>query len=354
MIYRPTKAIINLKNIQQNTQTIIRKFPGYQYYMAVVKANCYGYRGTQVIESMIKGGANCLATSLLEEGVSLRNTFPNIPILLLNPVLKNQYDVCKEHQLAVTVATMKQALEVSSYEGLEIMIRVNGGSDILGGPTNVSEFEKIMNILNSSNNKIKGFYLHSYNALSKEDTENEYKLFETLTKDIDLSAYEMISIENSMSLPRYQKRLYSNCCRLGNIMYAIETEDSDLKSTFKLDTEVLGIITLKANQHIAYGHAYTAKTDGERIAAIPIGFGDGFSKSNIGRDVYINHKNYKIVAITMDITHILVDESINEGDKVELISNTHHLESISEHIKGATEEAICALNDRVPRVYINE
>ena len=56
----------------------------------------------------------------------------------------------------------------------------------------------------------------------------------------------------------------------------------------------------------------------------------------------------------MDITHILVDESINEGDKVELISNTHHLESISEHIKGATEEAICALNDRVPRVYINE
>ena len=67
-----------------------------------------------------------------------------------------------------------------------------------------------------------------------------------------------------------------------------------------------------------------------------------------------SNPNYKIVAITMDITHILVDESINEGDKVELISNTHHLESISEHIKGATEEAICALNDRVPRVYINE
>ena len=46
--YRETKAIIRLGAIRRNTRKIIAQYPGYRYYTAVVKADCYGYRGNRV------------------------------------------------------------------------------------------------------------------------------------------------------------------------------------------------------------------------------------------------------------------------------------------------------------------
>ena len=77
-----------------------------------------------------------------------------------------------------------------------------------------------------------------------------------------------------------------------------------------------------------------------------------FAKMNIGRDVFINAKRYPIVAVTMDISHIRVDDTVKAGDTVYLIRDNHHLDEIAAHIHGATEEAICALNKRVYREYI--
>ena len=54
----------------------------------------------------------------------------------------------------------------------------------------------------------------------------------------------------------------------------------------------------------------------------------------------------------MDISHIRVDSTVSSGDVVYLIKDNHHLDEIANHIHGATEEAICALNKRVHREYI--
>ena len=126
-----------------------------------------------------------------------------------------------------------------------------------------------------------------------------------------------------------------------------------MENTFELQSKVLSVFALEKGRSIAYGHAYTAQ-ENCRIAAIPIGFGDGFSKTNIGRDVFIHGKRYPIVAVTMDITHILVDDTVQQDDPVMVIRDTHHLDEVSAHIHGATEEPICALNKRVFREYIEE
>ena len=350
--YRPTRALVNLGAIERNTRRIIEKYSGYKYYTAVVKADCYGYKGFDVVRAMINGGANFLAASLLEEGIALRNEFPNLPIMLFNPVDKNNLHIMKENNLIATVATLSQAEEVSDIEGLNVMIRANGGSDILGGTTDKETFHKIWNTLKNGDCVLTGIYLHSYNAEDEKDTAKEYEIFESITEGLDLSSLQIVSVSNSLSLPRYGKKDYCNACRLGNIIYKIETDDESLENTFSLVTRVFDTFTLKEAQSLAYGHAYVSKKDNTHIAAIPIGFGDGFSKTNIGRDVFINEKRYPIVAITMDVSHVLIDESVKKGDEVFLIKDTHHLEEISAHIHGATEEAICALNSRVPREYI--
>ena len=351
--YRPTKAIIDLGAIQRNTQRIISAYPSYKFYMAVVKADCYGYRGQRVVQAMIDGGTNALAASLLEEGIALRKQFPEIPILLFTPVPKDQLGLCLQNNLWVSVANQQQADNAKDISGLQVVIRANGGSDIFGGPTTPEEFKNLWNTLASGKCCLTGIYLHSYNAENPADTNAEYEIFEKMTAQVDLSQLVLVSISNSLTLPRYEKKPYCNGCRLGNIIYRIESEDIQLEHTFRLESEVLCTFTLKKGQSVAYSHAYTATKDGEQIAAIPIGFGDGFSKTNIGRDVFINDKRYPVVAVTMDITHILVDDSVKAGDKVLLIRDNHHLDEISAHIHGATEEPITNLNKRVFREYLD-
>lgn len=350
-VYRPTKATINLGAIQRNTARIIAKYPGYKYYMAVVKADSYGYRGLEVVDAMLQGGANCLAASLLEEGLLLREAYPNLPILLFTPVQNDYLSICVENEFWITVANQAQAEEAAQVFGLKVLIRANGGSDIFGGPTTKADFEAMWNTLMNGKCTLTGVYLHSYNAEDEADTLDEYSIFETMTQDLNLSSLEIVSISNSLSLPRYGKKAYCNACRLGNIIYRIESEDKDLEHTFQLTSTVMTVFNLPKGRSVAYSHAYTATTDNERIAAIPIGFGDGFAKFNIGRDVFINNKRYPIVAVTMDISHILVDDHVHEGDTVYLIKDNHHLDEIAAHIKGATEEAICQLNKRVYREY---
>lgn len=351
--FRPTIATINLGAIKRNTSKIIKKYPGYRYYMAVVKADCYGYRGKKVTDAMLAGGVNSLAASLLEEGLTLREYYPNLPILLLTPVARELLPMLADHRLMATVANLEQAQAAASIPSLDVLIRANGGCDILGGPTNKDDFEEIYRTLKCGKCNIKGIYLHSYNGESKDETQLEYNLFAEMTKDIDLSALDIVSISCSLSLPRMEKLPYCNACRLGNIMYAIETEDEELEDTFSLSSRILSVYSLKKGQSVAYSHAYTAQADGEHIAAIPIGFGDGFSKTNIGRDVYIGDKRYPIVAVTMDISLVLVDSTVSANDTVMLIRDNRHLDEISAHIHGATEEAICALNKRVFREYID-
>ena len=350
--YRPTKAIIDLGAIRRNTEKIISKYSGYKYYTAVVKADCYGYRGFDVVRAMLAGGANLLAASLLEEGLALRNEFSDIPIMLFTPADYSSFCIMRDNNIIATVATLEQAEKACSVKNLKVMIRANGGSDIFGGPTDKEGFISIYNTLKNGDCKLWGVYLHSYNAENEEDTLDEYLTFEKMTEGINLSELEIISISNSLTLPRYEKKFYCNACRLGNIVYKIESEDSELENTFSLVTKVLDVIALEKDQSIAYSHAFTAKSNDTHIAILPIGFGDGFSKTNIGRMVYINGERYPIVAVTMDISHVLIDESVKKDDEVFIIRDTHHLDEISEHIHGATEEAICALNNRVRREYI--
>ena len=350
--YRSTKAVIHLGAIRRNTEKLIAAYPGYKYYTAVVKADCYGYRGFEVVDAMLEGGCNTLAASLLEEGLALREHY-NLPVLLFTPAGEDDLMVMAEKDLIATVATLEQAEVAAKVSGLKVMIRANGGSDIFGGPTEKDGFHTLWNTLKNGLCQLYGVYLHSYNAEDEADTLAEYATFEAMTEGLDLGSLPMVSISNSLTLPRYGKKPYANGCRLGNIIYRIESEDAQLEHTFRLTTNVLNTFTLKAGRSVAYSHAYTAKEDC-RIATVPIGFGDGFAKMKIGRDVFIGGKRFPIVAVTMDISHILVDDSVNAGDEVLLIKDNHHLDEIGAHIHGATEEAICALNKRVRREYIRD
>ena len=68
---RETYELIDLKKLESNVKTIVNYSSNYKYHIAVVKADCYGL-GIKCIESILKGGANYLAVSSLDEALKVR------------------------------------------------------------------------------------------------------------------------------------------------------------------------------------------------------------------------------------------------------------------------------------------
>lgn len=354
--YRPTRAIINLNHITQNVKTILKTYPGYKYYFGVVKADCYGLCSTRVMQAILDGGCNFLAVSLAEEALEVRRAFPDTNILLFVPAPADALPILREKNIAVSVATLAQAKQAAAIEGLKVHVRLNGGSDLFGGPTTPEAFATLIETIRHSRAILEGIYMHNYDVEDKQATIKELETFHTLTKTIDLQKIPIVNLPNSLALAHYPREWFqeANACRIGNIIYGFENEDPHLLNCFTLQSTITQIVTLKKGQSIGYAKAFTAKQDGEKIGVVPIGYGDGFAKTNSNRDVYIRQKPYRIVAVTMDITLIKLDEDIQENDTVELIRDARHVDEIARQLGSIAEESICLLGKRVYREYVGK
>ena len=151
----------------------------------------------------------------------------------------------------------------------------------------------------------------------------------------------------------YNKPDFINGCRLGLIMYGF---GDNLKSTFKLISEVIQINKLNVDETLGYNGIYKASKE-ELIAVIPIGYADGIIRANTGRYVYINNKNYKIVGnICMDSCMIDVTdiENVEVGTDVYIWDNNiRTLEDIAKECDTINYEILSTISYRVPRIFIN-
>lgn len=185
-------------------------------------------------------------------------------------------------------------------------------------------------------------------------TTNQFRKFEYITSDIDLSQIKIIHIQASDALTGFDKPEYVNGCRLGIIMYGYSTDKTlKLKSTFKLYSKIIQINTLQANDTVGYNAMYKAH-EREKIAVVPIGYADGIIRKNTGRDVYINNKPYKIVGnICMDMLFVKIDDSVKLFDQVEIIKDNEQIKEIAEQLDTIVYEVLCCIGKRIPRIYIN-
>ena len=74
---------VNGEAIEQNVRQLRSKLSKSCQFMAVVKADGYGRDARVVSEYAIKGGASQLGVATLKEGIKLRSSGVNKPILVL-------------------------------------------------------------------------------------------------------------------------------------------------------------------------------------------------------------------------------------------------------------------------------
>lgn len=346
---RETYELIDLKKLQNNVRTIVHYSSNYKYHIAVVKADCYGL-GIKCIESILKGGANYLAVSSLAEALKVRK-ITSERILVLEPIDINYIDLAIQNNITLTISSLDYLMKIKNKK-FTCHIKINTGMNRLGISTR-DELNKVYNIIMNSNIKLEGIYTHLYKADDENITNEQFKVFEHITKDIDLSKIEIVHIPNSKYITTYKKKEYVNGCRMGIIMYGFD-DKLNLDSVFSLRSKIIEIKHIKSGETVGYDGKYIASKD-EIIGIVPIGYRDGIIRHNTGRYIYINDKKYKIIGnICMDMLFVLIDNTANINDTVYIIKDNNHINEIAKYLDTINYEIMCSISDRVDRKYIEE
>lgn len=347
-LYRNTYVKINLSNIYDNIVSIKNKY-SYEYYIAVVKANCYGH-GLKAIEPMIKAGCNYLAVATLDEALSVRELHPEIPILCLGIVYKKDLNICLDKNITITINSKEYYQEIEDLNlPLKVHLKLNTGMNRLG-LNNTVDLDYIINSLGNTNYILEGIYTHIHSPHNEFDTNNQLNKFYDLCSNIDLNNIKIVHIAASDTLTKYPKPKFINGVRLGIIMYGF-SQELNLKSTFSLYSTIAQINNVNSKDKIGYNGDYIPKCD-EKIGVVQIGYADGIIRAYKGNSVYINNKEYSIVGnVCMDMLFVKLDNDIKEYDEVILLKDNVHIVQTANHLHTIPYEIMCLISNRVPRLY---
>lgn len=382
-MYRKTYAIIDEDKLKNNIKEIKEKYDNYKYYIGVVKNNAYNH-GIKIINSLIEGGINYLAVSSLEEALDARKYNSKIPILCLEVIdLDYIYD-CINNNVTITVESLEYLEKLNKIKldfPIKIHLKLNTGMNRLG-ISEVKEVNKCVSII-SENKKLilEGIYTHfATSGISDKYYDEQMKKFQELTKDIDLTTIPIVHLGRSLTLVNHDKPDFVNGIRLGIIMYGFSqsikedtslrgklraikrkklikkfnisktylTNDLNLKTAFSLYSNVMTIKKVKNKEFVGYGANFFADRD-IKVAIIPIGYADGVTIKY--KNVSIKGKKYQIIADSMDMLMVKVDNTVKIGDKVEIFGENISIREASRNNGCNSYRLFNMITNRVPRIY---
>jgi alanine racemase len=121
-----------------------------------------------------------------------------------------------------------------------------------------------------------------------------------------------------------------------------------------LKTRISHIKELKKDEGISYGLKYKTSKP-EKIATIPIGYADGFTRMQKNPKVCIKNSIFDVVGrICMDQCMVRIDKDIDIkiGDEVIIFGESNIcVEDIANDLGTINYEIICMVSRRVDRIY---
>lgn len=341
--------IINIKNIKENINLIKEKYNQYEYYMAVIKANCYGF-GYEEICRRIENQVSYFVVTTLDEAINLRKITKK-SILCLGIINNENLDVCEKNNITVTIPNYEylKNIDINKLKDIKVHIKINTGMNRLGIKTK-EEFDKTYTYLINNKINIEGIYTHIYNASNNTISNNQVRSFEEITNNVDLKNIKIVHLFASDATKNIQKPIYANGIRMGINMYGLGEEN--LLSCFQVKSKITQINELKPGETLGYNATFTA-SDNTKIAVIPLGYYNGITRNYKGMYVYINNKKYEIVGnICMNMMFIKIDDTVKVGDSVYVIKDNNHIRDIAQHTNTITYEIICNIDNKIPKEYI--
>jgi alanine racemase len=337
--------------------------------MAMVKATGYGSGSSEIARTLQHIGVNYLAVAYADEGVELRQSLINLPIMVMSPEEDAMEDLVNYNlepelynlRVLRSFATKLDSMGIS--EPYPVHLKIDTGMHRLGFEEHQLE-ELSAELKKLPQLKIKSVFSHlvaSDNPQLDSFTAEQIRVFEKASTLLEKSlGYPVIKhLCNSGAISRFKEAHY-NMVRLGIGMYGIgvnTAEQLKLENAGTLKTRISQIKTVKAGDTVGYNR--NGKIESEtRIATIPIGYADGYSRllGNGKHGAYVNGIFCKTVGnICMDMTMIDISAvDCKEGDEVIIFETVEQINRMAQALNSISYEVLTSVSARVKRVYVQE
>ena len=374
--YSRVYARIDLDAVAYNMGQLKRRIGGGAQIIAVIKMDGYGHGAVAVARMFEEKEYSYIwgfATASLEEAVALRHGGIQKPVLVLGCIFPEQYEEMLKYDIRATVYMEETAKELSEAaikygKTAHIHIKVDTGMGRLGFLPGEECVGSIHRISTLPGIEVEGMYTHFAKAdeIDKTYTLRQHEQFarmkEALEKiGVHITYYHCNNSAGIIDHPDMKHDLV----RAGIAIYGMYPSDEvcreavHLKPALELVSHVTYVKEVEAGTCISYGGTFTAPNK-MKIATIPVGYGDGYSRglSNRGH-VLIHGKRARILGrvcmdqFMADVTDI---PDVRFMDQVVLIGRDQKEEILVEELSGITGrfnyEFVCCLGKRIPRVYI--
>ncbi len=354
---RPLLAQINLTALAANLARVREKAPATQV-LAVVKANAYGHGLSRVLPAL--DDADGLALLELDAAITLRAGHYTRRILLLEGFFAaNELPEIAARRLAVVVHHAEQVrmLEAARLtRPIEVFIKVNTGMNRLGLRAEAvgAAVERL-----SHCDCVAALRLMTHLARAEDDDglKEQLAVFETACKGLPYPR----SIANSAGIVRYAE-VGGDVVRPGIMLYGATPFPYDtaemigVQPVMTLRSEIIAVQTLKANESVGYGAAYTASR-AHKIGVVACGYADGYPRhAPNGTPVLVCGKKVRMAGrvsmdmITVDLTDV---PEATVGSPVVLWGEGLPVDDVASAAATVGYELLCAVAPRVPFVVSN-
>ncbi len=376
---RRTWAQVDIDAIKHNFKEIRKTVGDQTEIMCVIKADGYGHGAVFLGQYYEKLGADRFAVSNIEEAMQLRENGITKPILILGFTPAEMAGELAEHQITQAVLSADYAKELSECavkNGVEVSvhIKLDTGMSRIGFmyqdiQRDSSSLQQIEEVCRLPGLNVEGIFTHF--AVSdeaedgKEATGHQLECFRNAVVHLQARGIQFRTVHcaNSGAIIDYPLAKF-DCVRAGIILYGLSPSGKlkgkmDLQQAMQIKSVIAQIKTVEPQTAVSYGRTYITDQP-TRIATVPIGYADGYTRSLSGKAyMTVNGKKAPVIGrvcmdqVMIDITNI---DGVKTGDEVTVIgngeNNTISFDEIAEMTGTINYELVCLVGKRVPRVYM--
>lgn len=369
-------AEINLDNIAHNVREIRRITAKKAEIMGVVKADAYGHGVMETAKTLLDNGVTRLAVSILDEAIQLRKNGIKVPILILSYTDPARAEEVIKYDITQTVFShdLAEALSeaaVKMNRKVKVHIKIDTGMTRVGFMPGYSAVKNVVKISKLPGLIIEGIFTHfaSADERDKDYTYMQFERFMSICSELGRIGVHipLKHVCNSAAIIEFPE-MHLDMVRPGIIIYGLyPSEEVDkskinLRAAMSLKANVIMVKDVEKETSISYGRIFTTKRN-SRIATIPIGYADGYTRLLNGKGrVLINGEIAPVVGrICMDQCMVDVTDLAGEvhvGDEVVLFgrqgSREISVEEVASQIGTINYELVCVVGKRIPRAYLQE
>lgn len=373
-IYSRVYAQIDLDAILHNMEQMQKTISRNTKIMGVIKTDGYGHGAIPIGRELEKLDVTWgYATATVEEAQILRENGLKKPILVLGASFPESYGLLAEKEIRATVFSLRQAQALEQYakeaeRKIIVHVKIDTGLSRLGFQVTEEAADEIAQISVMPHIVIEGMFTHfaKADARDKAMANAQIHKFSQMREMLGERGVEVpiLHCSNSAAIIDMPAANMS-VVRAGISLYGMWPSDEvqknnlDLQPVLSLKSQIVFVKELEAGRTISYGATYET-TRRERIATIPIGYGDGYPRSLSNKGYVLIHGKRAPICGRICMDQFMVNVShipeAKEGDTVVLVGRDGQevisMEEIGELSGRFNYEFACDLGKRIPRVYV--